>query len=698
MGRELTDQEKRANVIRKLCELEMKLIPLHTPTATGCSCGTRLCGSVGKHPVSKGWQKNPITHPQVAIKTFMTKNVGVLTGSTGLGPSTRLIVLDVDNKNDGGISLHNLELEHGKIGDTLTVRTGNGFHYYFKVKDDVEVPNSAGLVGPGIDVRGEGGYVVAPPSSHANGKSYSFVASASQDIAWMPEWLLEAATSKRRKEQRSRSLVKAISGGRNDHLTSIAGMMRRNGLSETAIREALLIENEIQCEPPLEEVEVRNIAHSIASYPTDDEEDWKNLLTTNHAGQLVKSEANVSLIMTHSDVFKGCITYDEFSGEGTWIKQPNSVYRTRPLGPKVKIDTDFMEIQHIMSKEYMNTFQKRHVQDAIMGCMQMNSYDSLKEHVMGLKRIQSRPRLDTWMSDFLGAKKNKYTEIVGRKFLIGMIARALKPGCKMDNMLILESPKQGLGKSTACQILGGHYFDDGPIETKNKDMLLKLRKCWLYEVGELAGMTKSQVEAVKHFVTDTSDSYREPYGRATLAIPRRCVFIGTTNESHYLSDNENRRFWPVRVASKIDIVGLAKYRDSLFAEAREAFLAGEQWWPTAKEQTKLFTKNQVKRNSTLIDPWTEELEFKLSTARRKGITFLSNNEIWAVVGVDPEKRSGGLGKRLSNCMWMLGWKKARTGKGRGYRYDHKVGIGNELLQEMSEEAPTSVPGGIEDEG
>lgn len=234
-----------------------KVFPLHTPNADGsCSCRKGDCGdSAGKHPrVMHGLKEATLDAGQVRSWWSMwpDANIGVVTGSG-------LMVLDVDPRHDG--TTVGLELP-----DTLrSVTPRGGEHWYFRVGG--AVPNSAGLIGPGLDIRGDGGYVVAPPSAGATGRPYGWDAGNPDAIATAPEWLLQRATAKRHKQVDGTAAPDAfLAGGRNSALTELAGSMVRKAFGVEAVEAALLSENARRCRPPLDEVEVCRIAKSVFRY------------------------------------------------------------------------------------------------------------------------------------------------------------------------------------------------------------------------------------------------------------------------------------------------------------------------------------------------------------------------------------------------------------------------------------------------
>jgi hypothetical protein len=238
------------------------VFPLHTPTGAGCSCGKCDPDSsgIGKHPRTRDGFKSA-SKDEACLLRWWNKwpqaNIGVLTGST-----SGLVVLDVDDKDNGAgsASLATLEREHGGLPDTLSCSTGTGRHLYFQHPGEA-VQSSTGKIGDGLDVRGDGGYVVAPPSLHKNGKTYQWLNPGSASAA-LPVWLQDLMRG-------SREALPALVpiGSRNGTLASYAGRLRAQGMEQKEIGAALLDRNSTDCAVPLPAEEVLGIATSVAKYP-----------------------------------------------------------------------------------------------------------------------------------------------------------------------------------------------------------------------------------------------------------------------------------------------------------------------------------------------------------------------------------------------------------------------------------------------
>jgi hypothetical protein len=248
----------------QLAAVGYPVFPCHTPRVTErgthCSCARADCSSIGKHPRTLKGCLDATTDAE-QVRAWWSKwpdaNVAIAT-------SNELVVLDVD-PDKGGTS-------NGRdLPDTIRSVTGSGGEHWYLQGDGERVPNSVELVGPGLDIRGEGGYVLAPPSLHKSGRRYEWDAGGGETLGAAPAWLLTAARSKRISLETldgSPSADAVVTGGRNDALTRLAGTMRRYGFGAPAITAALIQENAARCRPPLDEPEVRRIAEGIARrYP-----------------------------------------------------------------------------------------------------------------------------------------------------------------------------------------------------------------------------------------------------------------------------------------------------------------------------------------------------------------------------------------------------------------------------------------------
>lgn len=206
------------------------------------------------------------------LEDWFTKSPNANLG-IACGAMSGIIVLDVDPAHGGDESLANLLAEHGELPITPLAHTGGGGRHYLFAHPGAEIRNSASLLGAGLDIRGDGGYIVAPGSTHPNGNLYRWDTEylpSKTPLAPMPEWMITILRTKQTPKTEHISPEGDnpvfIQGGRNQALTSLAGTMRRRGMTEVSILAALLAENAAKCFPPLPEDEVRLIAKSVGRY------------------------------------------------------------------------------------------------------------------------------------------------------------------------------------------------------------------------------------------------------------------------------------------------------------------------------------------------------------------------------------------------------------------------------------------------
>ncbi len=243
----------------------LAIFPCHAPTKTGrCSCGRDDCSSIGKHPrVPQGVKQATTEENKIRQwwEQWPSANIAV-----ACGQPSNICALDIDGPT-GEQSLQSLVEEYGPLYETATVQTGRGKHFYFRLPNGAPIKNSAGLVAPGIYVRGDGGYTILPPSRHASGSAYKWASNI--EPVDSPEWLQHLLIQPKHEANTNIANDKTDpipQGQRNPALTSIAGGLRKAGMEEAEIEKALKEINQRRCQPPLSEREVANISRSVGRY------------------------------------------------------------------------------------------------------------------------------------------------------------------------------------------------------------------------------------------------------------------------------------------------------------------------------------------------------------------------------------------------------------------------------------------------
>lgn len=242
-------------------------MPLHTWNIDRCDCG-KACSSPAKHPRTMHGLKDATADLELVARwwgQWPSANVGVATG-----PASGLVVVDIDPRNGGMESWMKLREEHDfEHSGPACISGGGGMHLYFR-HPGTRVISRSGEFADGVDVKGDGGYVVAPPSIHASGTAYSWIEGYApwerepQDI---PVWLLGLMQQAGEAGKAAAPVADRITQGkRRTALLSLAGSMRNRNMGETAIFNALMAENAEKCDPPLETQEIAKLAASAGSW------------------------------------------------------------------------------------------------------------------------------------------------------------------------------------------------------------------------------------------------------------------------------------------------------------------------------------------------------------------------------------------------------------------------------------------------
>lgn len=344
--------------------------------------------------------------------------------------------------------------------------------------------------------------------------------------------------------------------------------------------------------------------------PEDYSDEWEEQLETSKSGAVQSTISNILLILENHPAFAGHITHDLFSGV-------NAVVGGLPWNKDAKQwkDADDANLRLWLEKHYGITGKEK-VADALTATLTRHSYHPIRDYLNGLT-WDGTPRLERLVIDYIGAEDNELTRTMTRKHFTAAVARVFEPGCKYDYCLVLTGP-EGAGKSTLFSKMGGQWFNDSITTTEGKEGMEQLRRAWIIEMGELAGIKRSEVENVKAFLSKKVDIYRAAYGRHTSDYPRQCVFCGTTNEALFLKGGTgNRRFWVIRIEPHLRKhrkwqIALDRDRDQLWAEAVHYYREGEKLYLN-EELEALARKRQQEFNDDVDDPLFGMLQKFLDT-------------------------------------------------------------------------------------
>ena len=350
----------------------------------------------------------------------------------------------------------------------------------------------------------------------------------------------------------------------------------------------------------------------------------------------------IALLLQHDD-WQGVLAFNEFTVRRVLLRavpgQGGGVY-PRPLE-----DDDYTAAQAWFNNNGFPKASMEIVRAAVRKVCRHQAFDPLRDYLDGLQ-WDGAPRLSSWLTTYCGAEPSAYVSEVGRRWCISAVARGFKPGVKADCMIVLEGA-QGRRKSSALAALAGEdWFSDALPQMGTKDASSYLRGKWIIEVAELEAM-RSQMDAIKAFISRQVENYRPAYGREEVSEPRRCIFAGSTNKDDWQRDETGgRRFWPVKVGS-IDVDAIARDRGQLWAEAVHLYRAGERWWLEGEEADQAQAEVAERRPD---DPWRADIARVV-----EGRAEVTTKEVLHELHVLPVDMTPQLSKRVAQELVALGW-------------------------------------------
>ena len=524
-----------------------------------------------------------------------------------------IVVVDCDCREgkDGEANFRLLCQREGvELSTVPTASTpSGGRHFYFRQPIGERIANSAGALGVGIDVRGDGGFVVVPGACRSDGGTYvadhpagldAFILIVAQGrLPVLPNPLVHHMRISKSNASNVVVFPQPATKGADDALSAgikprwdIAGACTRIASSpqgsrnDTLNREAYTAGLRVASgaldpvdateqltnagkRAGLSDREIDDTIHcalqrATASGPTLAAPAWER--TQGHS--LKRSFKNAMLAVQALGIEAKRNT---FSDKIFLNNAPNS---TALPGDHVGPLTDHAVnlVRKLIQDFFAFDAGKEHLLDGIKSIAEVERYDPVDEYLCSLA-WDGVPRLNTWLPRMTGAPATKLFRRAGKLLLLGMIMRARFPGSKFDFCIVLEG-EQGCGKSTLLRNLaaapGEGYFADAPglVAMDNKTRAELITGKWLVELAELSGLARSETEGVKAFLSQSYDQYRPPYGAVAVDRARRCVFVATTNARTYLPDaTGNRRFLPIP-CQRINLKALLAERDQLFAEAQ----------------------------------------------------------------------------------------------------------------------------------
>ena len=451
-----------------------------------------------------------------------------------------------------------------------------------------------------------------------------------------------------------------------------ANTARRFGMEDTIRTEvAAHVAAQDRLRDAREQVRVaRNVLRSVearasrtAALTQADPRVVNDLLLDPRSGIPRSSLANVETILRGDAAYAGNhFRYCEFS-QRLYYGQSQAADH---LDTTINIDIE---------RRYNITSRTQLVQEAVMSLARTNAFHPVREYLRSVEWDGQARLAELFATGFGAVGSSLYLEEAGTKFMVGAVARVMKPGCKLDTMVVLVG-SQGARKSTGLRTLAKGWFADSTLPVGDKDSYLLLLGKWLYEIGELDSFKKAENTRIKAFLSSQEDYFRPPFGRHTIECPRQTVLVGSTNEDQFLTDpTGSRRFVPIRV-SVVNVEWLAQHRDQLWAEAFVRYNAGTSWWYENDSAERLARESEPFQQD---DVWASSVyEY---VVRRKTSTVTVTDVLTAGLAIDIARATRSDKLRVSHLLKHFGCVLQSDTPARGAVYSVPESMLNVVLME-----------------
>lgn len=595
-------------------------------------------------------------------------NTGIPTGQ-----DQGFIVLDIDPRNGGDKQLEALISKYGPLPLTPKVKTwSGGWHYYFAYPQE-GIPSFK--VDKGIDIKSDGGYVVAPPSGIL-GSAYEWINDPVQtELAEAPAWLLNL--QKYRNTRPVKIATKISKGERDNELARLAAVFISKGVSpeltKAELRKTLreYTEDGFEfCEKDIDRwvkgavAKFSPFAHQKGpetgqigeiSQKVGVDMPSKEKFEYGRNGSIKNTLKNSTLAFRTFPELKGLFSYNLFSNEITFNKEPDFP-TLHHKGDSIS-DDDVSALRQYIIDKYNIEFSKENVQESIRTEALKIQYHPVREWLRGLK-WDGVKRVHTLFPKYFQAEDNEYTREIGRILMLALCKRVDQPGCKYDYMVILDG-EQGVGKSRALQILGGQWYASIDLMANYRDLVTDLAGGWVIEVEEMAAFSKRDIETLKSIITKSVDKVTLKYNKWASVIPRQCVLVGTINTitDDYLRDpTGNRRFLPIEVG-RVDCSQLQQDRDQLFAEAWHIYNNNKQVILYITDETIELSAEEVRSQKTGKDPFFDTIEEWVDKKIKLGEDCIQIKTVWEeALDGDIKQLNKSIQNRIGVILRQLGFR------------------------------------------
>jgi predicted P-loop ATPase len=327
--------------------------------------------------------------------------------------------------------------------------------------------------------------------------------------------------------------------------------------------------------------------------PQTTEVSWESALQLNERGDPKQTMVNVGLILDHHPVWQTPeprLWFDEAHGEYMLDTEAISEEDVTRVGEWLGRMTGMTVTNDKLVSRSLN-----------VRCM-AHRRDRLQEELAALPAWDGVERLTHWLADYAGVARTPYGMAVARLLPVSMLARAYAPGCQYRYVVVLCGPENS-GKSKLLRYLASPvWFVELSCSLEGKEAHILLRGVWLAEFSELESLGRTGENRLKSYITMEQDAYVPKFSNRRVAVPRRTIFVGTTNEDEFLKGQTgNTRYLPLQCHPPMDPEGFVRIRPQLLAEAKTYYLAHpDDWWHLGEDAEAMAVRERDARREKSV--------------------------------------------------------------------------------------------------
>jgi hypothetical protein len=606
------------------------------------------------------------TRDEQKLIELWRKYPGTLVG-VPTGKENGFDVLDYDHQHEKARQWYDEHYDDLPETRGHNTRSG-GYHFIFQHRPGLRC--STGKICKGVDVRADGGYIIWWPATG--------LGSEDKPVAPFPEWLAQAASGSKASSRVRPAVDKATSpiaaamigeGADAIHIPMDpppAGLKDGDGRDDWLFRWGCKLVNDgWTYDQILAELRHRNstfadkLDDSVVVQKAD--QAWKY-----NTGKTEVPPDVAQQVLPFERTEKGKLRAKSYANTHNGLLQLNLKFQHDVFHDKKLVDGK--ELSDGLCRDFREQILRHqqadpgidNVRQAAERLCEANAFDPVVDYLAEVQpKWDKKPRLDTWLIDYMGADDTPLNRAIGSRVLIASVRRARKPGTKFDEITVLESP-EGFGKSEALSDLYGaeNFSDQKILSVGERELQEKFNGVWCAEIADLTGMKRAEIEDVKAMASRITDRGRPAYGRFVVRQLRRTIIWATTNDDKYLkSQTGNRRFLPVKCGKQINKADLRRDRNQLWAEAAHREAQGE----ATVLPKELWAAAQAEQNARLIeDPWDAHLEGVVGTVIGDEERVFTKTIFKTWLEIPAERQTEATGARLRACMKRLGWEHKPT--------------------------------------